>query len=40
LRFVLADQKVRFEINLQAIDRAHLKVSSKLLSLAQVMGRP
>lgn len=40
LRFFLADQKVRFEINLQAIDRAHLKVSSKLLSLAQVMRRP
>jgi hypothetical protein len=40
LRFFLADEKVRFEINLQAIDRAHLKVSSKLLSLAQVMRRP
>jgi hypothetical protein len=40
LRFFLVDQKVRFEINLQAVDRAHLKVSSKLLSLAQVLGRP
>jgi hypothetical protein len=40
LRFFLVDKKVRFEINLAAVERAHLKVSSKLLILARVVGRP
>jgi hypothetical protein len=40
LRFFLADNKVRFEISLPATDRAHLKVSAKLLSLARVVGKP
>jgi hypothetical protein len=40
LRFFLADNRVRFEINLQAIERAHLKVSAKLLNVARVVGKP
>lgn len=33
--FLLVDNKVRFEINLQAAERAHLKISSRLLLLAE-----
>lgn len=40
LRFFLADNKVRFEINLPAAEQAHLKLSAKLLSLARVIGKP
>jgi len=40
LRFFLSDNKIRFEVNLAATDRAHLKVSAKLLSLARVIGKP
>jgi hypothetical protein len=40
LRFFLAENRVRFEINLPATDRAHLKLSAKLLSLARVLGKP
>jgi hypothetical protein len=40
LRFFLAGNKVRFEINLPAIERAGLKPSAKLLSLAVVIGKP
>ena len=40
--FELLDQKVRFEINPEAAERAGLKVSSKLLSVAKIVreGRP
>jgi hypothetical protein len=40
--FELLDQKVRFEINPEATERARLKVSSKLLSVAKIVreGRP
>jgi hypothetical protein len=36
------DQKVRFEINPAAAERARLKLSSKLLSVAKIVreGRP
>jgi hypothetical protein len=40
LRFFLAENRVRFEINLPATDRAHLKLSAQLLSLARVLGKP
>jgi len=40
LRFYLSENKVRFEINLAATERARLKVSAKLLSLARVIGKP
>jgi YfiR/HmsC-like len=39
--FFLEDNKVRFEINLTAAERARLKVSARLLSLAKtVIGGP
>jgi len=39
--FFMEGDKVRFDINLQAAARAHLKISSKLLSLARtVRGSP
>jgi hypothetical protein len=40
LRFFVSENKVRFEINLAATERAHLKLSAKLLSLARVVGKP
>jgi hypothetical protein len=40
LRFFFLEDKLRFEINLQATERARLKVSAKLLSLARVIGKP
>ncbi|MGB7750059.1 MAG: YfiR family protein [Candidatus Acidiferrales bacterium] len=33
--FLLVENKVRFEINLQAAERANLKISSRLLLLAK-----
>jgi len=39
--FFLEDNKVRFEINLDAADRAKLKISARLLTLAKtVIGGP
>jgi hypothetical protein len=40
--FELLEQKVRFEINPEAAERARLKLSSKLLSVAKIVreGRP
>jgi len=41
LNFVLVDQHLRFEASLNAAERAGLKVSSRLLALAQrVVGTP
>jgi hypothetical protein len=41
IRLFLLDSRIRFEINLEASERAGLKVSSKLLALAQsVRGAP
>jgi hypothetical protein len=37
IQFFLEDNKVRFYINIDAAERAHLKVSSKLLALAKVI---
>lgn len=39
INFKLENGKVRFEINLQAAEREHLRISSKLLSLAQIAGK-
>jgi hypothetical protein len=36
--FILEDSKMRFEINTIAADRARLKISSKLLSLARIVS--
>lgn len=38
IQFVVQDARVRMSINVGATARAHLKVSSKLLSLANVVG--
>jgi YfiR/HmsC-like len=35
IRFLLLDNHVRFEVNLEAAEQAGLKISSKLLALAQ-----
>jgi hypothetical protein len=37
IQFVIEENKVRFEVNTDAADRAHLKLSSKLLSLAKIV---
>jgi hypothetical protein len=37
INFEIVDNKVRFEINLEAASRARLKLSSKLLSLAKIV---
>jgi hypothetical protein len=37
IQFSLEDQKVRFDINLDAASQAGLKISSKLLALAQIV---
>lgn len=38
INFVLEEDRVRFEINLEAAERHHLKISSKLLSVARVVN--
>lgn len=38
LRFFVEDHRVRFEINIAAAREYHLKISSKLLSLARIVG--
>lgn len=38
--FFLEENKVRFEVNLDAARQQHLKISSKLLSLAKIVGGP
>jgi hypothetical protein len=37
IRFVTMDNKVHFEININAVERARLKMSSKLLNLAKII---
>jgi len=39
VRFFSEGNKIRFEINLAAVDRARLKISSKLLKLAKVVTK-
>lgn len=38
--FAMEGNKVRFDVNLEAANRAHLKISSKLLSLARSVKEP
>jgi hypothetical protein len=40
VNFFIENNKVRFEINVQTAEQQQLKVSSKLLSLARIVGRP
>ncbi len=37
IQFLLEDNKVDFSINVDAVERAHLKISSKLLALAKIV---
>ena len=39
IRFRLAEDKIRFDINLEAADSSHLKISSRLLLLANSVTR-
>ena len=36
--FTLEDQKVRFNVNMEAVERAELKMGSQLLKLARIVG--
>lgn len=38
INFVLEQDRVRFEINLAAAERQHLKISSKLLAVARIVN--
>ncbi len=38
--FVVEDKRVHFEINTGAAERAHLRISSRLLSLARIVDTP
>ena len=40
INFVVENEKVRFEVNVDAAERARLKISSKLLSLARIIKGP
>lgn len=40
IRFFQQDNNIRFEINLEPVEGAGLKISSKLLQVAVVKGRP
>ena len=37
INFITKDNKIRFEINVNAAQRAHLKISSKLANLAKII---
>jgi YfiR/HmsC-like len=37
INFVLDDSRVRFEINVKAAERAHLKISARLLTVAKAI---
>jgi YfiR/HmsC-like len=37
INFVLEEDRVRFEINLRASERAHLKLSARLLTVAKLI---
>lgn len=39
INFLLVDERIRFEISLDAAEKSHLKLSSQLLSLAQSVVR-
>ena len=37
INFIVEDSRVRFEVNVDAAERANLKISSKMLSLARIV---
>jgi len=37
INFVLRENRVRFQVNVDAAERAHLRISSKLLKLAEIV---
>ena len=39
INFFLDENKIRFEINIETAKQDQLKISSKLLSLAKIVGR-
>ncbi len=39
MNFFLDENRIRFEINADVAEQDHLKISSKLLSLAKLVGR-
>lgn len=40
INFTIDNERVRFEVSLQAAERSHLKLSSRLLAVAQRVRRP
>jgi hypothetical protein len=40
INLLIEDNKVRFEVNSEAARQAHLRISSKLLRLAKLVGQP
>jgi hypothetical protein len=40
MRFLIDDGKIRFEVNLDAVKRAGLHISAKLLNLARIYKKP
>jgi hypothetical protein len=40
IRFTLEDNRVRFEVNVEAAHRADLNISSRLLTLAKIIPQP
>jgi hypothetical protein len=40
INFRVIDQRVRFEVSLAAADRANIKLSSRLLSVAYLVRKP
>jgi len=39
IRFTLEDNRVRFEVNVDAAHQADLNISSRLLTLAKIIGQ-
>jgi len=37
INFVMEESRVRFEVNVQAAERVHLKLSARLLTVANVI---
>ena len=39
ISFLIEDETVQFEVNLQAAERAGIKISSRLLRVARIVGK-
>ena len=39
MRFLNEDNKIRFEVNLEAAERARIKISAKLLKMARIFKK-